>query len=42
MGPDLEGCRVAPSATGIVEQIREHAGSGENRFISWRGAERDW
>lgn len=33
---------VATSASGIVQQIADQAGSGQNRFISWRGAARDW
>lgn len=42
MGGPGASLDVATSAAGILQQIGRLAGSGENRFISWRGAERDW
>jgi len=42
MGGPGASITVAQSAAGIVEQIRKRAGSGEHRFISWRGVERAW
>ncbi len=42
MGGPGASITVAQSAAGIVAQIGERAGSGEHRFISWRGVERAW
>ena len=42
MGGAGAGIDVATSAAGILAQIESFFGSGENRFISWRGAERAW
>ena len=42
MGGPGASIDVATSATGILAQIAAFAGSSENRFVSWRGAERDW
>ena len=42
MGGPGASIDVATSATGILAQIDAFAGSGENRYISWRGVERDW
>lgn len=42
MGGPSATIDVATSAAGILEQVERFAGSGENRFISWRGQERTW
>lgn len=33
---------VETSAAGITAQIEAHTGSGDHRFITWRGADRAW
>lgn len=42
MGGPGASITVASSAGGIVDQINDHVGLGEHRFISWRGVERGW